>query len=100
MDGAEGSFDSIENANDLVNRTLRANGPLVDLVASGQEDDDYIVYRFGFGTGYEAYRPDPDAEPYMRSTYAVAVVIWHDANSPRGFRVITAFPMNVRSGGD
>ncbi len=94
VDGAEGSFDSLENANDLVNRTLRANSEDVDLVASGEVDDDFIAYRFGFVTGYEAYRPDPSTEPYERPTYAVGVYIWHDEHSPRGFRVRTAYPMN------
>jgi hypothetical protein len=55
----EGSFDSIVNANDLVNRTLEANSDKVDLVASGQLDSGYVQYRFGSITGYEAYRPDP-----------------------------------------
>ena len=90
----EGSFGSIENANDLVNRALRANSALVDLVASGQVDDDFLTLRVGSATGREAFRPDPDAEPYVRDTYSVGVEIWHDANSPRGFRVRTAYPMN------
>jgi hypothetical protein len=89
----EGSFDSIENANDLVNRTLRANAAQVDRVASGQASWDWIEYRFGFATGYEVYRPN-DKEFITRKTYGVGVVIWHDASSPRGFRIRTAYPMN------
>jgi len=91
----EGSFDSIENANDLVNQTLRANDDQVDLVAGGQLGSAYVKYRFGSVTGYEAYRPDPYTDPVLRKTYAVGVVIWYDANSRRGFRVRTAFPMNT-----
>jgi len=91
----EGSFDSIENANDLTNRTLRANSAQVDRVANGQVGSDFIEYRFGFVTGYELFRPDPNSRVLeMRKTYAVGVVIWHDPSSPRGFRVRTAFPKN------
>jgi Bacterial CdiA-CT RNAse A domain len=91
----EGSFDSIENANDLVNQTLRANSDKVDLVASGKFDSDFIEYRFGFVTGYEVYRPDPNRDVFeTRKTYGVGVYIWHDAHSPRGFRIRTAYPMN------
>lgn len=90
----DGSFDSVENANDLVNQTLRTNSDQVELVASRQLDSASITYRFGFITGYEAYRPDPYTDPVIRRTYAVRVVIWYDANSPRGFRVRTAFPVN------
>jgi len=91
----EGSFDSIENANDLVNRTLQANSDEVDLVASGKVASDFIQYRFGFVTGYEVYRPQPYGSEFeTRKTYGVGVRIVHDARSPRGFRVITAYPMN------
>jgi Bacterial CdiA-CT RNAse A domain len=91
----EGSFDSIENANDLVNRTLRANGDKVDLVVSGKLDFAFMETRFGFVTGYEVYRPDPyDNEFVARKTYGVGVFIWRDPHSPRGFRVRTAYPMN------
>jgi CDI toxin RNase A-like protein len=91
----EGSFDSIENANDLVNRTLRANGDKVDLVVSGKLDFSFMETRFGFVTGYEVYRPDPyGRELVTRKTYGVGVFIWRDPHSPRGFRVRTAYPMN------
>ncbi len=94
VDRREGSFDSIENANDFVNRTLQNNGPLVDRIADGDENGDYVTWRFGYPTGRELYRPDPDSDPYMRTTYSVGVWIVHDPGSPRGFRVITAFPRN------
>jgi hypothetical protein len=90
----EGSFYSIESANDLVNRTLQANSGKVDLVASGKLTSDYIDHDLGFITGYEMYRPDPYATPEPRATYGVGVVILYDAASPRGFRVLTAFPRN------
>jgi hypothetical protein len=50
--------------------------------------------RFGYVTGYEAYRRDSDSRPYMRSTYGVRVIIDHDTNSERGYTVRTAFPIN------
>jgi hypothetical protein len=91
----EGSFDSLENANDLVNRTLRAQADLVDRVTSGQVDSDFVQYRFGFVTGYEMYRSDPDSQEFMkRNTYGVGVLIWHDSHAPRGFRIRTAYPKN------
>jgi hypothetical protein len=91
----EGSFDSIENANDLTNQTLRANSEQVDRVASGQVAKAYIQYRFGFVTGYEVIRTDPDYPEFeTRNTYGVGLVIVHDPSSPRGFRVISAFPRN------
>jgi hypothetical protein len=83
---------SIENANDLTNRTLRANSEQVDRVASGQDAYAYIQYRFGFVTGIEVYRTDPDYPEFeTRNTYGVGVYIVHDPSSPRGFRVITAY---------
>jgi hypothetical protein len=67
----------------------------VDLVASGKLDTDFIEYRFGSVTGFEVYRPDQDRDVFeTRKTYGVGVYIWHDANSPRGFRIRTAYPMN------
>jgi hypothetical protein len=91
----EGSFDSIENANDLVNRALRSNEDKVDLVVSGKLDFAFMETRFGFVTGYEVYRPDPYGNEFVtRKTYGVGVFIWRDPHSPRGFRVRTAYPMN------
>lgn len=91
---AEGSFDSRESANDFVNRTLEANRDLVDLVASGKEKAYKLDRIFGHVTGKEAFRNRGDSEPYVRPTYAVRVVVHHDPNSERGYRLRTAFPFN------
>jgi hypothetical protein len=90
----DGSFESLEAANDFVNRTLERNRRAVDSVASGKIDDDFITARFGYITGREAYRPSPDAEPYLRNTYGVGIVIRHDPTSMCGYRVHTAYPGN------
>ncbi|HEV7877143.1 MAG TPA: RNase A-like domain-containing protein [Bradyrhizobium sp.] len=92
---AEGTFRSREEANDLVNQVLKRNTDTVDQVAAGKLKDDVTLQeRFGFVTGKEAFRPNGDAEPYIRPTYSVRVVIRYDRRSWRGYRVRTAFPVN------
>ncbi|MEZ5785262.1 MAG: RNase A-like domain-containing protein [Xanthobacteraceae bacterium] len=91
---AEGAFTDVRSANDFVNRTLKENQATVDLVASGQADKAMIEHRFGYPTGREAYRANVDSEPYIRSTYAVRVIILHDSRSEKGYSVFTAFPIN------
>lgn len=93
---AEGTFLSQESANDLVNRTLELYPDRVDAVASGAQDEAVLDRRFGYVTGKEAFRPDVDAEPYIRPTYAVRVVIQTDKRSDKGYRVFTAFPINEK----
>jgi hypothetical protein len=89
-----GSFESVESANDLVNRTLEQNKATVDLVASG-EPKAFVTSRFGFKTGREIFRPDPgERYYYLRDTYGVGVDIRHDASRTRGYRVHTAYPRN------
>jgi malate dehydrogenase (oxaloacetate-decarboxylating)(NADP+) len=83
-------------ANDIVNQTLKRNRDRVDEVVSGARYEAVLNERFGFVTGKEAYRLDPDTEPYMRPTYAARVVIQHDSRSDNGYRVLTAFPVNQR----
>ena len=70
---------------------------IVQLVASGKKTEAFLKKRFGYVTGREAYRPEPDAEPYMRDTYGVGVEIRYDPRSSRGFRVVTAYPRNARN---
>ncbi|MGE0338996.1 MAG: RNase A-like domain-containing protein [Xanthobacteraceae bacterium] len=94
---AEGSFESSLQANDLVNQTLRLHKDTVDLVASGQLEGATLNHRFGYQTGKEAFRPNGDAEPYIRPTYGVIVIIRHDPRWERGYRVHTAYPTNRTS---
>ena len=81
-------------ANDFVNQTLRENRQRVDAVATGREPKATLEKRFGYVTGYEAYRDLPDSESRIRNTYGVRVVIEHDTRSERGYTVRTAFPIN------
>jgi Bacterial CdiA-CT RNAse A domain len=93
---AEGSFTDVRSANDLINQTLQANSALVDRVAAGEVLEETLEHRFGYRTGKEAFRPDVDADPNIRSTYGVRVVIRHDPQRRNGYRLITAFPINKR----
>ncbi len=63
----DGSFESVETANDFVNRTLEQNSSEVDDVATGRKDNAFITSRFGYRTGREAYTAG-QLEPYMRTT--------------------------------
>jgi len=94
---AQGSFHTLQDANGLVNRTLEANGDQVHAVATGAIADVEIEKRFGYVTGKEAFRPDADAEPYIRPTYSVRVRIQTDNRAPKGYRVFSAYPFNPRS---
>jgi hypothetical protein len=92
-----GSFVSVESANDFVNRTLERNPDQVEAVATGRLAKKFITYRFGYKTGREAFREDVDAVPYLIDTYGVGVSIVHDPRAARGFSVITAYPRNEPS---
>jgi hypothetical protein len=94
IDYREGSFESVETANDLVNRVLARNKATVDLVATGTLPNAFFEERFGYVTGREARRPLPDSEPYVRNAYGVAVSIRHDTRSKLGYRVVSAYPRN------
>jgi hypothetical protein len=96
---AEGSFATPEQANDYVNQLLKLERDKVDQVAIGAEKWLKLESRIGSVTGYEAFRPNGDSDPYIRDTYGVRAVIIHDSRSPRGYTVRTAFPVNQRRGG-
>jgi hypothetical protein len=65
------------------------------MVASGELQDAFVKTRFGFITGREIFRPDPnETYYYFRNTYGVGVYIIHDPSSGRGYRVNTAYPRN------
>jgi hypothetical protein len=90
----QGSFTSLEQANDLVNRVIEMNKDKVDGVASGKKREAKLQERFDFVTGKEAFRPNGDSEPYIRATDSVRVIIRPDKSSWRGYRVHTAYPVN------
>ncbi|TXM67410.1 hypothetical protein FV226_21945 [Methylobacterium sp. WL12] len=89
----DGSFESVESANDYVNRTLEQNAAEVDDVASGKKSRAFLTSRFGYRTGREAYTAG-QIEPYLRTTYGVGMYIVHDPGSSRGYRIHTAYPRN------
>jgi hypothetical protein len=89
-----GSFPSVEAANKLVNATLAENAGAVAAVSAGKSPGAFITSEFQAPTGKEAYARTPRSEPYIRTTYGVGVLIAHDRRSPRGYRVITAYPRN------
>ena len=92
---AAGSFTSLDSATRLVNSTLAQNRTIVDQVASGALPATRVDAQFGSETGYQAYAPTERAQPYMRKTFGVGVVIRHDRRSERGFGIISAFPRNI-----
>jgi hypothetical protein len=81
-------------ANKLVNATLAQNRAKVDRVASGHVHRAELTAVFASKTGIEAYRPRPHAQPYLRDTYGVGVILIHDPNARNGYTVLTAFPLN------
>ncbi len=91
---AEGSFASLEQANELVNPVLRLESDKVDNVAEGKARREKLEQKFDSIAGKEAFRPNGDSDPYIRDTYGVRVVIKRDGRSPRGYTVVTAFPVN------
>ncbi len=91
---AYGSFDNEIDANDMINKVLQNNKQIVDAVSSGARAGAALNMRFGRPTGKEAYRPKSYAQPYMRPTFNVRVIIEHDNRTKRGYRVKTAMPCN------
>lgn len=90
----EGSCPSLEAANKLVNSAIAQNQDQVDLVTSGLSPRAQSDAEFGSPTGYEAYAKTGRSTPIIRDTYGVRVIIIPDRNSPNGYRVDTAFPIN------
>jgi hypothetical protein len=94
QDSRSGSFSSLEAATKLVNSTLAQNRAIIDEIASGARPHAVVFARFGSVTGIEAVAPNIRAQPYIRETHGVGVVVVHDRSSPRGYTVWTAFPSN------
>ncbi len=88
-----GSFSSLEAATKLVNSTIAENSERVQDVASGNKPLDIVEKRFDSITGYEAYLPSRNSEPYSRDTYAVRLFILRDRQSQTGYRVQSAIPV-------
>ena len=90
---SEGSFSSLAQATDLINRTLKQNQSVIDQVVEGKKKWGIAEAQFDSVTGKEATRTRADSEPFMRLTHGVRVVIKPDRTRPQGFRVVTAFPI-------
>jgi hypothetical protein len=86
------SFSSLESANKLVNSTIAQNSFVLDRIARGELQSDFITARFSAPTGYEAYLSTLHSTPYRRDTYGVGVVVLRDTRVDRGWRVQSAFP--------
>jgi hypothetical protein len=88
-----GSFTSVQSANRLVNSTISDNQDKIDQAMRDGEPRVLISKSFKSPTGYEAYLARAHAEPYIRDTFGVEVVIRPDPGSARGWRVHTAYPV-------
>lgn len=84
----------LEAANKLVNSTVDQNQVKVDLVIGGLSSREELYAEFGSPTGYEAYARTERSTPYIRETDGVLVVIVPDEISAKGYRVLTAYPVN------
>lgn len=91
----EGSFPSLESANKLVSSTLSQNPDKVAAVAAGFSPREQADALFDRPTGIEAYAANERSRAYIRETNGVRVVIVPDRTSSRGYRVDTAFPINI-----
>lgn len=91
-----GSFPSVQAAQKLINSTLSQNPLTVSMVANGLLPKELVTATFPSKTGIEAFRPSSTAQPYIRDTYGVGVVIQFDPKSSKGFRVLTAYPRGDR----
>ncbi len=94
----EGTFGSIREAEDFTNLALRANKDIVDRVVNDKVTiRTPINERFGAVTGKEilAESDGITTTARMRPTFSVRVIITYAENSPRGYRVVTAFPTNL-----
>ena len=88
-----GSFTSVQSANRLVNSTISDNQDKIDQGIRDGEPKVLISKRFKSPTGYEAYLARANAEPVIRNTFSVEVLIRPDPGSARGWRVHTAYPV-------
>ena len=88
-----GSFTSVQSANRLVNSTISDNQDKIDQAMRDGEPGVLISKSFKSPTGYEAYLARAHAEPVIRNTFSVEVLIRPDLGSARGWRVHTAYPV-------
>ncbi len=95
---AEGTFASEQDAEYYINEVLQMNKEKLDKLVDEQEGRVTLIHRFGHITGKEFYSQSDgkSIESQFRNTHAITVVAKYAENSPRGYTVITAYPMNLR----
>ncbi|MBX9618454.1 MAG: hypothetical protein K2X10_04820 [Hyphomicrobiales bacterium] len=92
-----GSFDNRNSATELINQTLNSNLQRVDRITEGISRREEIDMTFDGVTGREAFTSNPRLRPAVRTTDSVRVVIVPDPGRDKGYRVLTAFPKNIRN---
>ena len=88
-----GSFTSIQSANRLVNSTISDHEDKINQAMRDGQPFVLIRKSFESPTGYEAYLARAHAEPVIRNTFGVEILIRSDPGSARGWRVHTAYPV-------
>lgn len=90
-----GTFSSLAAANDFVERALVANAAIVEAVGVGALPNAPIKFDFGRTTGFEAVLDSKIGPVRFRETNGVHIYIIHDKNLLKGFRIHTAYPINL-----
>jgi hypothetical protein len=93
---AAGSFRSVDEANELINKALNDNPEAVASVVKGLRSMNSIDRNFDSSTGYEAFPIAQRGPIVMRDTDSVRVIIVRDTRSAKGFYVLTAYPQTRR----
>jgi hypothetical protein len=93
---AAGTFPSLEAANKLVSATIAENASQVQEIINKSGGKAVLQSYFSAPTGREAYKPGPNAQPSIRPTYGVLVVVRPDSRTSRGYSIVTAMPNNPR----
>lgn len=88
----ESTFESVREAEWLVNRTIEANILKTMAVQSGLLSYAGLKMDFSRAVGREVYFPSQDAVWIPRLPRSVYVLIVHDDELPKKFRVHTAYP--------
>jgi hypothetical protein len=94
----ESSFPSLESANKLVNSTIARNRSMLDQVISGRLPKANLDAEFLSPTGREAYSRNERSQIVLSDTYGVRVIVVPDRTVSKGYRVDTAFPINLNRG--
>jgi hypothetical protein len=86
------TFDTVSDANYLVNSTIMRNIPAVLAVQTGVSPAAVIESDFTRRTGREIYFSDATTPWKVRTPTSVRVILIHDDEKPKQFRVHSAYP--------